>query len=145
MKLTDNFELSEFLLSQTAARLGIDNTPTQKIIDELKLTAMLLEKCRTLLRGLPIFISSGYRSPGLNRAINGATNSAHIWGGAADFTCPGFGSPLVVAVFIANHPDLAYDQVIYEFGSWVHIGRAQEGSPRGQILTIDSQGTRFGL
>ena len=142
MKLSPNFDLSEFTTSQTAARLGISNKPSDEVIENLAETANLLEEIRKIL-GKPILISSGYRCPELNRAIGGAANSAHLTGQAADFTCPGVGSPLTVASIIAGTPGLEFDQLIHEFDSWVHI--AWRDNPRQQVLTIDRNGTRSGL
>lgn len=145
LRLTDHFALDELTASQTAARLSIDNTPSPDVLAELQKTAELLERVRALTEK-PVLVSSGYRSPRVNHAVGGATNSAHQWGGAADFIVPGFGSPLDVARYLATFADsLSFDQLIYEFDAWVHIGRARNGGPRRQVLTIDGAGTRFGL
>jgi len=143
--LTPNFTLEELVASDTAARLGIDNTPTSQVLAELKHTAALLEQIRTLLGGLPVRVSSGYRCLALNRALRSADSSAHVLGQAADFVVPGFGSPLAVCRALAQHQaTLQFDQLIHEFGSWVHIGRRTQ-SPRGDLLTINSSGTYSGL
>jgi hypothetical protein len=112
-------------LSQTAARKGIDNTATPEIVANLKRVAATLEEVRALL-GAPILVSSGYRSPALNKAIGGSPTSAHMHGLAADFTAPGFGTVLQVARKISAST-IAYDQLIYEFGTWVHIGLSSDG------------------
>ena len=142
MRLTDNFDLSEFVVSQEAARRGIDNTPPADVIENLYLLAMALEEVRARL-GQPIVISSGYRSPALNAAVGGAANSAHVIGFAADLTCPGFGAPLPVCKAIATLPGFRYDQVIHEFRGWCHLSVDPRG--RMQTLTIDRSGTRKGL
>ena len=142
MRLTDNFDLSEFVVSQEAARRGIDNTPPADVIENLYLLAMALEEVRARL-GQPIVISSGYRSPALNAAVGGAANSAHVIGFAADLTCPGFGAPLSVCKAIATLPGFRYDQVIHEFRGWCHLSVDPRG--RMQTLTIDRSGTRKGL
>ncbi|MCF8533059.1 MAG: hypothetical protein K9G48_08655 [Reyranella sp.] len=142
--LSEHFSLAELTASQTAARRGIDNTPPPDVLAELQRTAQLLEKARTVLRSRPLLISSGYRSPALNAAVGGSPTSAHCFGMAADFTCPGFGAPLDVSRELATYAELLdFDQLIHEFGSWVHIGR--RASPRRQLLTIDGAGTRHGL
>jgi len=133
-QLTDHFTLAELTQSQTAARRGIDNEPTQAIVVNLTRTAQVLEQVRTLLGGKSILVSSGYRSPALNAAVGGARDSAHLQGLAADFTCPGYGTPLDVARKIAAS-NIAFDQVIQE-GTWVHIGLAPAGRrARGEVLT----------
>lgn len=142
MNLTPHFTLEEMTASQTAARLGLDNTPPPEMIAALKRTAQLLEEVRALLGGRPLLVSSGYRGPAVNRAVGGAPNSAHMLGCAADFSCPSFGSPLDICRKIAAS-DIAFDQVIHEFRAWVHIAWAPV--PRRMLLTIDGTGSRLGL
>jgi len=55
------------------------------------------------LRLEPSNFRAFYCSAALNRAVNGAANSAHLWGGAADFTVPGFGDPADVIRAITPH------------------------------------------
>jgi zinc D-Ala-D-Ala carboxypeptidase len=141
MNLTPHFTLEELTASQSAARLGLDNTPPPEMLATLKRTAQLLEEVRALL-GKPVLVSSGYRAPAVNRAVGGAQNSAHMLGCAADFSCPSFGSPLDICRAIVRS-DIAFDQVIHEFRAWVHIAWAP--SPRKMVLTIDAAGTRLGL
>lgn len=143
MRLSEHFALSEFTASQTAARLGIDNTPPPEIIAELRETAAMMEQARRRLGNKVITITSGFRCLALNRAIGSGDTSAHVRGMAADFICPSFGSPMEVAAAIVQS-DIAYDQVIHEFDSWVHIGRSP-GLPRRMVLTIDRAGTSYGL
>jgi hypothetical protein len=141
MNLSPHFTLAEFTVSETAARYGIDNTPSPEIIEALKKTAALLEEVRALL-GQPIVITSGYRCQALNTQIGGALNSAHMTGQAADFLCPGFGPPLAVCDAISASA-IRYDQLIYEFASWTHLAWADTN--RMMALTIDRTGTRSGL
>ncbi|KVM65603.1 peptidase M15 [Burkholderia gladioli] len=134
MKLTDHFTLSELTQSETAARRSIDNTPSSETLVNLTRTAQLLEKVRAELGDKPVLISSGYRCHALNRAVGGATNSAHGQGLAADFICPGFGSPFDICKRLAA-ARIEFDQLIQE-GTWVHIGLAAAGKkPRHQVLT----------
>ncbi len=118
MQLTKNFTLAEFTESDTAERVGIDNTPSANALANLKKTAEGMQKVRDLL-GKPISISSGYRSPALNRYIGGSSSSHHCFGYAVDFKSPSFGTPYeVTKAIIAS--DIKYDQIIWE-GTWVHI------------------------
>lgn len=142
MKLSEHFFLSEFTLSQTAVRLAIDNTPSPEILDHLKTNAHGMELVRKVLGDLPISVSSGYRCPELNAKVGGAPTSAHTEGYATDFNCLAFGVPLAVAQKLSS-AGLHFDQLIHEFGTWVHVSFAP--TMRMQLLTIDHQGARAGL
>lgn len=122
MKLSDNFYLSEFLLSQTAIRLNIKNEPSPTIIGHLKIVADCLELIRKKL-GYPINISSGFRSLALNRVIGGSSTSAHMHGYAVDFTCAKYGTPSDIVKAIKSS-GIKYDQLLEEYGAWVHISFA---------------------
>ena len=139
MKLSPHFSLEELTHSDIATRLGIDNTPTVEIINNLTFLAGELEYVRDIL-GNPMLISSGYRSYVLNDHLGSKRTSSHCKGLAVDFICPSFGDPhnVVDAIVLAN---INYDQVILEYGRWVHLSFAKENS-RKQALIIDKQGTR---
>ena len=137
--LTKNFDLSEFIDSQTAARQRIDNTPPVEVFKALTITAQGMEQVRAYLGNKPILISSGYRSPALNAAVGGSQGSQHLLGQAVDFTCPGFGTPAQVMAALVES-DIQYDQCLLEFGRWIHISFSDRN--RRQALVIDSQGTR---
>ena len=92
MRLTPHFSVEEFVASQTADRRDIDNSLTSNLLASARNTCNGLEQVRSLLGNLPILISSGYRSPELNRAVGGSKSSQHMLAQAVDFTCPGFGS-----------------------------------------------------
>lgn len=138
MNLSPHFTLAELTASETAARRGIDNDPPPEVIERLKHTALGLEAVRIRL-GAPIIVSSGYRSPDLNAAVGGSRNSDHTRGDAADFICPGFGGPSTI-VSALKDSGIAFDQLIEEFGRWVHISFGPR--MRGQVLRIDRNGTR---
>jgi hypothetical protein len=139
MRLSPHFSLEELTHSDTATRLGIDNTPTVKIIDNLTFLANELEYVRDILSA-PMLISSGYRSHALNDHLGSKRTSSHCKGLAVDFISPSFGNPrsVVEAIVLAN---INYDQVILEFDRWVHLSFSKE-NPRKQALIIDKQGTR---
>jgi zinc D-Ala-D-Ala carboxypeptidase len=143
-QLTQHFTLDELILSQTAARKGIDNRPPPDIVAQLRHTADLMERIRAFLGNHPVLVSSGYRSAALNAVVGGAVSSAHMVGRAVDFIVPDFGPPRVICR--ALEPKMAefgIDQLIHEFEAWVHVGTAAK--PRAQALTIDIGGTRIGL
>lgn len=122
MQLTPHFRLIEFTRSATAAARGIDNTPSDEHLRNLHKLAEFLEGVRELL-GHPIIITSGYRSPELNKAVQGSATSSHCHGLAADFHCPGYGSDFDVCRMIAASR-LKFDQLIFEQANstWVHLG-----------------------
>lgn len=135
MQLSKNFSLAELVGSQVATRKGIDNTPTPAVVANLTRLAALLEQVRALV-GAPITVSSGYRSPALNRAVGGAASSAHVLGLAADISTAKL-APKALAMLI-RQSDIAFDQLIYE-GTWVHIALSAS-APRRQVLTAKFAG-----
>ncbi|MSQ71021.1 MAG: peptidase M15 [Betaproteobacteria bacterium] len=132
MQLTQSFSLQTLIYSETAARRGIDNSPGEDVIPNLKRLAEGLEQVQSLL-GHPIEISSAYRCPELNAAVGGAQMSQHTQGLAADIVCPQFGGPIEIgrAIMASN---IVFDQCINEWGRWVHISFSP--TPRGRVLSI---------
>jgi hypothetical protein len=144
IRLSEHFTLAELMQSETAARRGIDNTPPPSALANLVRLAGTLEQVRALI-GRPVLVTSGYRSPLVNELINGSTSSAHISGRAADIIAPAFGGPKSLARAI-EASGIEYDQLILEFGRWVHIAIAPDDAvPRQMALSIDLHGVRTGL
>lgn len=141
-KLSPHFALEELTASNTAARLGIDNTPPPEVVAALTDTAQRMEVVRKLLGAKVITVSSGYRSPALNRRVKGAATSAHLTGHAVDFNCYGYGAPRAICATLAAHPGLQFDQLIEE-GTWVHI--SFDPRMRRQVLTRTADGYNAGL
>jgi zinc D-Ala-D-Ala carboxypeptidase len=138
--LTDHFTLEELTISQTAAREGIDNTPDAAALANLRTLAAVLERVRSALGNHAVAVSSGYRCPALNAAIGGSKTSAHMDGRAADFIVPAFGTVLQTARAIAAS-GIGFDQLIYEYGRWIHLGLAAPGkTARGELLSIGAKG-----
>ena len=138
MNLSPHFTLAEMTVSEVAARRGIPNEPTPEALDALYRTATGLEAVRAVL-GKPIIVTSGYRSPAVNRLVGGQPSSQHLRGEAADFICPAFGTPAEVVAALVKSA-VQYDQCILEFGRWVHISFAP--AFRRMALIIDQNGTR---
>lgn len=152
MKLTPHFTLEELAQSDTAVRLGIDNTPPARIIDRLAILAAGLEEIRAVLKH-PLHSNSGYRCEELEKVLTRKDylawcarrslapdadswelyfeRKAHPKGYACDFTCVAFGSPLKVVQTVAASP-IQFDQCIME-GSWVHISFAP--NMRREVMT----------
>lgn len=146
MRLSPHFSLEELTHSDTATRLGIDNTPSEEVIENLKFLADELEYVRSIL-GHPMLISSGFRCHALNDHLGSKRTSSHCQGLAVDFHSHGFGDPysIVSAIVMAN---INYDQVILEYydkekqTGWVHLSFRQE-DPRKEALIINKQGTQL--
>lgn len=142
MKLSQNFTLEELTFSETAARLGIDNTPDEEEIGNLIILCdELLEPIRTTFGA--VHINSGFRCLELNRRLGSKDTSAHVQGLAADFRVHGI-SPLEVCK-VASQMGLPYQQNIYE-GRWTHIASAPHGAtPKRECLTavFERGGTRY--
>jgi zinc D-Ala-D-Ala carboxypeptidase len=132
--LSENFTLEELIFSENARRLNIDNSPTPELLEHAKLYLVPgLEKIRALIKS-PIKVTSGYRSPALNRVTPGsASNSQHSKFEAADIVSPKFGSVVDLAKIIIDSKKINFDQLIYEYDSWVHISFSDRN--RGEILT----------
>ena len=123
---TEHFSLNEFVRSATAKRLGIDNTPTEEAVDNLRfLTEELLEPLRVQW-GRPIRVNSGYRSEALNRAVGGSRTSQHMRGEAADISAesPVMNNRLMIRLLFSGLP---FDQLIAEevdemnCPRWLHV------------------------
>lgn len=138
--LSPHFTLEEMTLSQIAERHGLDNTPPAEVLEHLRATASRMEGVRTLL-GHPILVSSGYRSPEVNKAVGGVPTSAHVQGWAVDFICPAFGTTREICNAI-RASGMAVDQVIQEH-TWVHASWAP--TMRQHFLTKAGDGYSTGL
>lgn len=133
MNLSPHFTKEEFEFSQTAIRLGIDNSIPLALMDNARRTASTMEFIRSALGNRPTRVSSGYRSPKLNAVIPGsAKDSDHQKMLACDFTCPSFGSVYKTVDAISHILD-DFDQLIYE-GTWIHVGLG-DGRQRRELLT----------
>ena len=126
-----------------AKRHGIDNTPNDMQLENLKTLAKGMELVRTKLDSLPIIISSGFRCEALNDMLGSKRTSQHIRGLAADWTCDRYAYVARVFEVIAKS-SIPFDQLILEYDSWIHISFPPEGEePRRQVLVIDREGARI--
>lgn len=125
MNLSANFTLKELTKSDTATRLGLDNTPDDAALENLK---TLCEKVLQPVRdhfGKSVTVNSAYRSPESNAAVGGSKTSDHCKGMAADIEIPGVANAELAQWIMDN---LKYTQLILEFytpgipdSGWVHI------------------------
>ncbi len=116
-----HFTLKEFVKSDTARRLGIDNTPSPQVEERLRqLVDYVLDPLREAY-GKPIYVNSGYRCPALNRAVGGVAHSQHLTGEAADIT-GGNCQENRRLYELLRQLQLPVDQVINEHGfTWLHV------------------------
>lgn len=128
------FTLQELTKSNTAIAKKLDNTPDEQTIKNLNtLVDNVLDPLRKLY-GKPIIVTSGYRSPEVNRSVNGATSSQHALGEAVDISVGSKEENKKLFSLIKDN--LPFDQLINEHDySWVHVSY-REGRLRKQILNI---------
>lgn len=139
MKLSNNLTLSEMTKSLTAKRLGIDNNPTELHFKNMQVLAKNIFQPIRDYFGVPLSVSSGYRSEALNKAIGGSKTSQHCKGEAIDIDRDYRHDPNNAEVFYYIKDNLDFDQLIWEFGTqnnpnWIHVSYNTSGKQRGQIL-----------
>lgn len=135
MQLTEHFTLAEFVRSETAENNHIDNTPSQEVVDNLRaLCRNVLEPARTAY-GEPIYITSGYRCPALNKAVGGKPTSQHLRGEAADLQVRGVKNLRKLYNAILDHG--VFDQLLYETNKagakWIHVSYTSYSNRRQAI------------
>ena len=132
-----HFTFDELIHSDTANRLGIDNTPTSEAVSNLNdLVTNVLDRLRGEW-GRPIIVTSGYRCKELNAAVGGTRNSQHLKGQAADIVSDDFDE---FRRFVHRWcRDNEFDQCIFEHGGgrqWIHIS-FDRGRNRRQMLDLN--------
>lgn len=141
MKLSENFSLAELIEAGSARRLGLDEqfSPSEEIISNLKaLVINVLQPLREAI-GHEIKITSGYRSPKVNKAVGGSKTSDHLFGRAADVQLFMNGENKNQFLFdTILKLKLPFKQMIDEFGdeqnpAWIHIAYDQSNN-KGECL-----------
>ncbi len=136
--ISKHISYKEGTYSNTATRLGINNTPNDDQLSNMELVAEeVFEPLRSYVGG-PIKINSFFRCPELNTAIGGSHKSQHCKGQAIDIDDT-FGRCTNAEMyhFIKDHLD--FDQMIWEFGDddnpdWVHVSYVSEEDNRNRCL-----------
>ena len=154
--LTPHFKLREFTESATAMKHGIVNQPTPEVVENLRrLCTHTLEPLREKL-GLPIVITSGFRTKELNDIIvHASRRSQHMAGQAADFHVvqgPVQGSrvqgsrELLIQAFrlIITEPEIDFDQLII-YPSFIHVSYVSKEKNRHQLTRASSNGAYTAL
>ena len=136
--ISEHISLSEGVRSITAKRLGLDNTPNEEHLNNMKLLAVkVFEPLRKFVGG-PIRINSFYRGPELNKAIGGSSKSQHCNGQAMDIDDT-YGHMSNATMYNYIKENLDFDQMIWEFGTdenpdWVHVSYVNPGENRNRCL-----------
>ena len=142
LRLSPHFTLWEVTKSR---HTEIYNIPSHEAIENLKRVCSWLEELRRrynlryVLRSVsppklggekstPIIISSGYRSPQLNRKVGGSATSNHLTGCAVDIRVVGIEQAMRYAVILMDYADETkqdYDEILIEknrYGAiWLHF------------------------
>lgn len=145
MNLSANFTLKELTKSETATRLGLDNTPNDEALENLKLL------CKKVLQpvrdhfGKSVTVNSGYRSPESNAAVGGSKTSDHCKGQACDLEIDGIPNPELAQWIMDN---LEYTQLILEFytpggdpnAGWVHVSYDPNNLKKQELTAVKVAG-----
>ena len=144
MQLTANFSLHELTKSETALRMGFDNTPGDAETESLRLLA---EKVLQPVRdhyGKGVKVNSGFRSPESNAAVGGSKTSDHCKGQAADIEIPGVANAELAQWIMDN---LEYTQLILEFytpgipeSGWVHVSYDPDNLKKQELTAMKVAG-----
>ena len=144
MQLTNNFSLHELTKSETALRMGFDNTPGEAETEALRLL------CEKVLQpvggdyGKGGKVNSGFRSPESNAAVGGSKTSDHCLGRAADIEIPGVPNAELAQWIMDN---LEYTQLILEFytpgipdSGWVHVSYDPDNLKKQELTAMKVAG-----
>ena len=153
--MSQYFTFSELTKSSTADKLGIDNTPKEKYIQDNLIELMdFLDGVREAWTIIceknswgtaSIIVNCGYRCDALNKAIKGSKTSAHVIGAAADIEPKNQKNKeflrFLEQYLLDNH--IPFDQLLSEHPdkngvpSWIHIGlKNRQGKQRRMVFTI---------
>lgn len=147
-KISEHISYVEATKSRTAIIKGIDNTPDNTTLERMKILAeAVFEPLREHI-GVPIAITSFYRSSKLNKEVGGSSTSEHVWGSAMDLDADVLGLTTNKDIFDYIREKLQFNQLIWEFGTdknpdWVHVSFKKEGN-KNQVLKATYGRNAFG-
>ena len=141
-RLSPHFTLGE--LCKTSVNSLDGNIPSHEDIENLKRLCPWLEELRFTYNSLyclkpgedyetsknvePVIITSGYRSPEVNRCVGGAYSSNHLTGCAVDIRCTGVEQAIRYAAILLDMADDRqedFDELLIERNRkghyWVHF------------------------
>ena len=136
--ISKHVSYKEGVRSNTALRLGIENTPSAEQLEKMEIVAKeVFEPLRKWVGG-PIKVNSFFRCEKLNKAVGGSTKSQHMSGQAMDID-DGFGHRSNADMYGFIKENLNFDQMIWEFGDdenpdWVHVSFVSKEENRNRCL-----------
>ena len=136
--VSKNISYKEATHSTTAKRLGIDNTPNAEQFSNMVYVAENVFQPVREHFGVPIYVSSFFRSEALNKAVRGSSSSTHTKGEAMDLDADVYEGVTNAQIFEYIKNNLEFDQLIWEFGTdenpaWVHVSLSKRNN-RKQVL-----------
>ena len=142
--LSPHFKLREFIASRKAEEHGIDNTPPDEAVENLRrLCQGCLEPLREAL-GLAVVVTSGFRTRELNDLLaHSSERSQHMLGQAADLYI-GSGlsrRELLIKAFreILTNPKIDFDQIIL-YPTFIPVSYVSKEKNRRGILKAQGNG-----
>lgn len=148
-KISKNVSYTEATKSNTAIKYGINNEPEELQLQRMQLVAEeIFQKVRNHF-GVPISVTSFYRSPELNSKLGGAAKSQHVKGEAMDLDADVYGLLTNKEIFDYIYNNLDYDQLIWEFGddkepAWIHVSYT-DGCNRNEALVAYKEANSLGF
>jgi hypothetical protein len=146
--LSEHLSLNDVIRSDTAKRNGISNMPDEIALNNLRHIGVNIYDVLYKEFNGNIKISSGYRSPTLNKKVGGSKNSQHVNGQALDIQGINGVRNSTIFNFIMNN--LEYHQLIWEYGNkndprWIHVGLRPPGGGinSGSVFSIPSNLKKF--
>jgi len=143
--ISPHITYEEATRSETATRLGLDNTPNAEQLSNMKAVAIIIFENVREHFGKPIAINSFFRSEAVNSATKGSSKtSQHCEGKAIDMS----GTPYGISnaeIFYHIKKDMIYDQLIWEFGDekeplWVHVSYSAKNNRCQALKSVIEKG-----
>ncbi len=147
-KLSEHFTLGE--LTKSGSHPEVYNIPSHEAIANLTNLTKWLEVLRKRYNAKygvgeePIRINSGYRSPQLNKKIEGVATSNHLTGCAVDIRVLGMEQLIRYAAILLDYADESkqeFDELLIEknrYGAiWLHFA-VRPANNRRKILFINA-------
>lgn len=128
------FKFEEFVKSDTAERLGIDNEPKSEtiinnIFNVMEVMDLIREEWTVYcekngMQHPQIIVNSGYRSEPLNKSVGGSSTSSHMYGCAVDFRAKNWDNKALweVVLYTLKKYNIEWNQLIDECRlTWIHL------------------------